>query len=444
MPYEILNKKFRIAQKTLDRELSQIQTAANELERGLADGNVADITRLLGGVVERLQVLKRKADESIVDELSAGFECKRRLDHLRQSCGTMAISPTLSLSAGNAGSSICSDDTSNASNIGYGTTITVGGGGGSDFPMSASIVSTASSLIDAHTMTVDCDVSMQGDSGAAVATSPLAPAMTTVTTSQWKKIRLDRMIVEHLLRLGFYETAERLADRVHIRDLTNVDIFKVSRDVELDLRARQTAKCSAWCADNKSKLRKISSTIEFQLRVQEFVELIRADRRLDAVMHARRTFGPFEADQMTEIRQCMGLLAFPCTTEIEPYRSLYDAARWDDLVMKFRMENYRLFQLSTQSVLGVAVQAGLSALKTPQCYSHGSKNMNCPVCQAHFNEIAEHLPFSHCAQSRLICRLTGEPLNEHNLPMMLPNGQVFGQLVSGKARCFFFAFDDCL
>lgn len=89
---------------------------------------------------------------------------------------------------------------------------------------------------------------------------------------------------------------------------------------------------------------------------------------------------------------------------MEPYKSLFDPERWTDLVLKFRLENYRLFQLAEQSVLGVAVQAGLSALKTPQCYSKCSMNSNCPVCQQNFNEMAEHLPFSHCAQSRLICR----------------------------------------
>lgn len=47
---------------------------------------------------------------------------------------------------------------------------------------------------------------------------------------------------------------------------------------------------------------------------QEFVELIRQDRRLDAVMHARKVFAAFQHEQMIEIRQCMGLLAFPITT----------------------------------------------------------------------------------------------------------------------------------
>jgi macrophage erythroblast attacher len=63
VPYEILNKKFRAAQKQLDREVSHVQAATSELEKGLKTTNVdvEEISRILGGMVERLQVLKRKA-----------------------------------------------------------------------------------------------------------------------------------------------------------------------------------------------------------------------------------------------------------------------------------------------------------------------------------------------------------------------------------------------
>lgn len=146
MPYEILNKKFRIAQKTLDREFNQIQNATSEIERGLTQGNTAgEITKLLGGVVERLQVLKRKADESIGEELAAGYDCKRRLDHLR-----VKIFPP------NEADGVTVDDYKKA------------------------------------------------------------------TINQWNKVRLDRMIVEHFLRLGYYESAEMLANRSNIRELTNL------------------------------------------------------------------------------------------------------------------------------------------------------------------------------------------------------------------------------
>lgn len=57
----------------------------------------------------------------------------------------------------------------------------------------------------------------------------------------------------------------------------------VSREVENSLTKRETSKCLAWCHDNRSKLRKLKSTLEFNIRVQEFVELVRSDRRMDAV-----------------------------------------------------------------------------------------------------------------------------------------------------------------
>lgn len=46
--------------------------------------DVSEIQKLLGGVVERLQVLKRKANESISDELAASYICKRKLQHLQE------------------------------------------------------------------------------------------------------------------------------------------------------------------------------------------------------------------------------------------------------------------------------------------------------------------------------------------------------------------------
>lgn len=336
VPYELLNKKFRAAQKQLDREVSHVQAAALELERGLAVDKVGagEISRLLGGMVEKLQVLKRKAEESISEELQVGYVCKRRLDHLKEHTGG----------------------------------------------------------------------------------------------AQWRRRRLDRMLVEYFLRRGYYNAATRLAQTSDLGDLTNIDIFLVSRDVENSLMERETSKCLAWCHDNRSKLRKLKSSLEFNLRIQEFVELVRSDRRIEAVRHARKHFSTYEEDQLQEIQHCMALLAFPANTEISPYKEMLLESRWDKLVEQFRQENYRLFQLASQSVFTVALQAGLSALKTPQCYSNReNRNAGCPVCQDWLNILAMPLPFAHCSQSRLVCHISGLPLNEHNQPMVLPNGYVYGE-----------------
>ena len=49
---------------------------------------------------------------------------------------------------------------------------------------------------------------------------------------------------------------------------------------------------------------------------------------------------------------------------------LYLCPRWQSLIEQFRHENFRLHQLSSQCMFTVALQSGLAALKTPQCYKH--------------------------------------------------------------------------
>lgn len=153
--------------------------------------------------------------------------------------------------------------------------------------------------------------------------------------------------------------------------------------------------------------------------------------------HARKHLSTCEDDQLPSVQHAMALLALPLTTQLSPYKELLSPERWDRLIEQFRQENYRLFQLSPQSTFTVTLQAGLSALKTPQCYSAAKefRNPSCPVCQDNLNQLAANLPFAHCSQSRLVCAISGRPLNEHNTPMALPNGYVYGDEVR---TCRFF------
>lgn len=109
----------------------------------------------------------------------------------------------------------------------------------------------------------------------------------------------------------------------------------------------------------------LQSCLEFSLRIQEFIELIRQNKRMDAVRysdtqskrdssqnnpcpnmstfencyesrvllksvwrkttclcsrHARKHFSQAEGGQLDEVRQVMGMLAFPSDTHISPYK----------------------------------------------------------------------------------------------------------------------------
>lgn len=45
------------------------------------------------------------------------------------------------------------------------------------------------------------------------------------TLNQWRKVRLDRMLVDYFLRNGYYDSANKLADARGLRDLTNVGMY---------------------------------------------------------------------------------------------------------------------------------------------------------------------------------------------------------------------------
>lgn len=71
------------------------------------------------------------------------------------------------------------------------------------------------------------------------------------------------------------------------------------------------------------------------------------------------------------------------------------------------------------------LRAGLSALKTPHSYEESSININDPLSNELFREIAKDLPFAHHHHSKLVCRITGDIMDDNNPPMVLPNQNVY-------------------
>ncbi|XP_037118443.1 E3 ubiquitin-protein transferase MAEA isoform X3 [Syngnathus acus] len=272
VPYETLNKRFRAAQKNIDRETSHVTMVVAELEKTLSSFPVVDsVVSLLDGVVEKLSALKRKAAESIQAEDESAKLCKRRIEHLKEHS--------------------------------------------SDQPASVNL---------------------------------------------WKKKRMDRMMVEHLLRCGYYNTAVKLARQSGIE--TCKETLQPSRGGAV---GRSTA------GDGYAGLPLRHTHLPVQGSVRS---------------------GPLEdADSAVPVRQ------------------LSTASAGQQL---------RLHHYPTGRAVG----------HQNACYKEDgtSKNPDCPVCSKSLNKLAQPLPMAHCANSRLVCKISGEVMNENNPPMMLPNGYVYG------------------
>lgn len=242
--------------------------------------------------------------------------------------------------------------------------------------------------------------------------------------SEWKNMRLNRILVDYMLRMSYYDTATKLAERSSIQDLVDIDVFHEAKKVIDALQSKEVGHALAWCADNKSKLKKSKSKFEFQLRLQEFIELVRADNNMRAITYARKYLAPWGASHMKELQRVMATLAFKSNTECVTYKVLFDPKQWDFLVDQFKQEFCKLYGMTLEPLLNIYLQAGLSALKTPFCYEDDCTKED-PLSQESFRKLALPLPYSKQHHSKLVCYITKELMDTENPPLVLPNGYVY-------------------
>ncbi|KAK5671376.1 GID complex subunit containing RING finger motif [Batrachochytrium dendrobatidis] len=246
---------------------------------------------------------------------------------------------------------------------------------------------------------------------------------------RWSKTRLARILVDYMLRQGLSTSAVKLATDSQIQDLVDIDLFSQSRKIEAALLKKSCNECLQWCSDNRSSLKKAKSTLEFNLRLQEYIELVRVSKTSQAIAYARKYLTPWSDTHMQQIQQAMGLLAFTSQTTCKSYKLLFDESQWTNLVLQFKTDNYALNSLTLRPLLHMTLQAGLASLKTPTCSQPLSKNVNCPVCESDtFGKLAEKLPCSHHVNSCVVCRISGKIMDADNPPLVLPNGQVYSTL----------------
>lgn len=294
--------------------------------------------------------------------------------------------------------------------------------------------------------------------------------------AEWSKTRLDRMIVDYMLRRGYRGAARELVAGRGTEDLVDLGLFEDVARIEDSLcqpeweRAMKAGaemvgegegmggkpSCTlalAWCSENKASLRKIRTPLEFNLRLQEFVELTRnrnGESLREAIGYARRHLLPLVTAPSTkasgggdekeaeyerqaseairrEVSRAMGLLA--CGPTSWPYADLYSLNRWSMLRDSFRAAALQIHSLPPQPLLHIALSAGLSSLKLPQCYHDSAEgNVDCPICDKDgLGRLAKEVPWSHHQNSTLVCSKSGRIMDENDPPLALSNGRVYAQ-----------------
>ncbi|KAL3370295.1 hypothetical protein AABB24_007361 [Solanum stoloniferum] len=242
--------------------------------------------------------------------------------------------------------------------------------------------------------------------------------------SDWHDTRLKRILVDYMLRMSYYNTAVKLAESSNIQDLVDIDVFHEAKKVIDALQNKEVTPALAWCADNKSRLKKSKSKFEFQLRLQEFIELVRAENMMRAITYARKYLAPWGSTHMKELQRVLATLAFKSNTECTTYKVLFESKQWDYLIDQFKQEFCKLYGMTLEPLLNIYLQAGLSALKTPFCYEDDCTKED-PLSQESFRKLASPLPYSKQHHSKLVCYITKELMDTENPPLVLPNGYVY-------------------
>jgi macrophage erythroblast attacher len=70
--------------------------------------------------------------------------------------------------------------------------------------------------------------------------------------------------------------------------------------------------------------------LEFELRLQQYIEMIRTGDKtkfVDAMIHAKKYLAAYIETQSAEIHRAAGLLAFPPDTKAEPYKVFQPGSR---------------------------------------------------------------------------------------------------------------------
>ncbi|TVU17429.1 hypothetical protein EJB05_33465 [Eragrostis curvula] len=243
---------------------------------------------------------------------------------------------------------------------------------------------------------------------------------------EWEDLRLKRILVDYMLRMSYYDTAAMLAETSGIQDLVDIDVFLDAKRVIDSLQNKEIGPALAWCAENKSRLKKSKSKLEFLLRLQEFVELVKAKNFTQAIAYARKYLASWGSTHMKELQRVTATLVFRSSTNCAPYKVLFEQNQWDHLVDQFKQEFYKLYGMTLEPLLNIYLQAGLTALKTPLCVE-GNCPKEDPLSLDGFRKLAEPLPFSKQHHSKLVCYITKELMDTENPPRVLPNGYVYSE-----------------
>lgn len=82
-------------------------------------------------------------------------------------------------------------------------------------------------------------------------------SLVDVKFEEWSRTRLNRLLVDYLVRFGFSDTARLLVERKGLEKLTDIAVFEECYQIERSLESNESlTEALAWCNEHKALMKK--------------------------------------------------------------------------------------------------------------------------------------------------------------------------------------------
>ena len=240
--------------------------------------------------------------------------------------------------------------------------------------------------------------------------------------------KINTILLDYLFREKFIETTKNLQNEENINENIEFNVLNQLENLIYNIKKKNLEFILKWSQNNKNKLNKLKSDIQFKIISQIFIERYKENKILDCITFAKENFKNWSETHKKEICELMLLLAIKDKSKIkmDKYKLLLSDNKWETLEKDIIETFYQIYSLDSKSMLEILFQSGLISLKTPFCYDENNKkNINCPICSNEIAKLSKDLPYFNHQVSHIICRITDEIMDETNPPLSLPNGQVY-------------------
>ncbi|KAF9953238.1 hypothetical protein BGZ72_005587 [Mortierella alpina] len=179
-----------------------------------------------------------------------------------------------------------------------------------------------------------------------------------------------------------------------------------------------------WATRHRSGLEKRSSTLEFKLHRQRYLQLLEAGQVQDSIAYARKNFGYFGSRHIEDIKRLMCCIIFMDHIKTSRYADLMDPNTNSDIQHMFTRDFCSLIGLSCDSPLYVSVTVGTQAMPTMIKMASIMKAKKTEWSQQSELPVEINLTDETKFHSIFVCPVSKEQASEDNPPMMMACGHV--------------------